>query len=567
MIKGILKKIVASTVTIAMAMTVVPTINLKSVNAETRAADYGVGKGIEWPEQTFAPFVDMGAWTTKDGYAVNGVTYLPKLSEDTGIKFFNLGFIQGTGGTANGKVKWGWAGLPALSEDSNDKWQYSGIIKSIKDLRDMGGDVTISLGGLTGTPFWEVTQDIDILAATYKDIIEGYGLTRIDLDIEGGARDKTKNIANAKAMKKVQDETGVKVILTLPVLPTGLTSLELDLMDAYLSQGVEIEMVNIMAMCYGSGTLLPGENYGTASLRAIDSTARQIKECYKKYANIDLTEAEAYRKVGVTTSVGFEGDAHPIFTKDWTELVVNHSIEKGIGMTSFWSLNRDAQLDGNKGIYAPYEHTRLNMKFGSQEPGTGGNTNSKPVFTGVDNKTITVGDTFDKMAGVKATDKEDGDLTSKISVSGDVNTSVAGSYNLTYSVTDNDNATTTVTRVITVNEKPQNSEDVNEDGKVDVADLTLVAAKYNLMTSNVGYDNKCDINNDGIIDLFDLTKVSKKIGTSGGGEENPGDIETWNPTKIYYEGDIVMYNGKKYRAKWWTRGNTPGESQEWELVQ
>jgi len=77
-------------------------------------------------------------------------------------------------------------------------------------------------------------------------------------------------------------------------------------------------------------------------------------------------------------------------------------------------------------------------------------TNEKPVINGAKNITIKVGDKFDPMAGITATDKEDGDLTSKIKVEGSVNTKKSGKYTLTYTVTDSDNNTLTVTRVITV---------------------------------------------------------------------------------------------------------------------
>ena len=53
-----------------------------------------------------------------------------------------------------------------------------------------------------------------------------------------------------------------------------------------------------------------------------------------------------------------------------------------------------------------------------------------------------VGDTFDPMADVTATDAEDGNLTTKIVVEkNDVKTDVAGKYEVTYKVTDNQGAT------------------------------------------------------------------------------------------------------------------------------
>ncbi|MFI3246124.1 MAG: glycosyl hydrolase family 18 protein [Ferrimonas sp.] len=74
----------------------------------------------------------------------------------------------------------------------------------------------------------------------------------------------------------------------------------------------------------------------------------------------------------------------------------------------------------------------------------------KPVFSGVADATVTLGSTFDPMAGVSAQDAEDGNLTSKILVLGSVNTSVAGRYTLQYSVTDSANQTVQISRVITV---------------------------------------------------------------------------------------------------------------------
>ena len=48
------------------------------------------------------------------------------------------------------------------------------------------------------------------------------------------------------------------------------------------------------------------------------------------------------------------------------------------------------------------------------------------------------------------------------------------------------------------------------------------------------------------------------------GNGNPGD--TYVSGKAYHRGDTVVFNGKTYRAKWWTRGENPETSQVWELV-
>ena len=67
--------------------------------------------------------------------------------------------------------------------------------------------------------------------------------------------------------------------------------------------------------------------------------------------------------------------------------------------------------------------------------------------------TITVGDKFNKLDGVSAIDFEDGNITDKIVVTGDVDTSKAGEYELTYEVTDKNGNKSSITVIITVVEK------------------------------------------------------------------------------------------------------------------
>ncbi|WP_237981837.1 M4 family metallopeptidase [Bacillus thuringiensis] len=73
-----------------------------------------------------------------------------------------------------------------------------------------------------------------------------------------------------------------------------------------------------------------------------------------------------------------------------------------------------------------------------------------PTLTVPAAATIHVGDSFDPMAKVKAIDKEDGDLTSKVKVDGKVDTSKAGTYVLTYTVTDSKGHEGTAKQTVTV---------------------------------------------------------------------------------------------------------------------
>ena len=72
------------------------------------------------------------------------------------------------------------------------------------------------------------------------------------------------------------------------------------------------------------------------------------------------------------------------------------------------------------------------------------------------------------MKGVTATDKEDGNITKHIKVTGSVDTNKPGTYELTYTVTDKNGNSTTTKRTITVSPKDEetsNLPEINEDNK------------------------------------------------------------------------------------------------------
>lgn len=79
--------------------------------------------------------------------------------------------------------------------------------------------------------------------------------------------------------------------------------------------------------------------------------------------------------------------------------------------------------------------------------------NKAPKITAED-KTLTVGDTFDAMKDVTATDAEDGDLTDKIVITKNtVDTSKAGKYTVVYEVTDSHGIRVVRTIYVTVQQK------------------------------------------------------------------------------------------------------------------
>ena len=117
-----------------------------------------------------------------------------------------------------------------------------------------------------------------------------------------------------------------------------------------------------------------------------------------------------------------------------------------------------------------------------------------PTINGVTDKTVTVGDTIDYMAGVTATDGKGADITSSVQVdSSAVNTGAAGTYQAAYKVTDANGYTGSATSNVTVNEKPK--EEPKEEPKQEAADNNgssnkSDSKKNNSSSSNSGSSKK-----------------------------------------------------------------------------
>lgn len=135
--------------------------------------------------------------------------------------------------------------------------------------------------------------------------------------------------------------------------------------------------------------------------------------------------------------------------------------------------------------------------------------NSAPIIKAED-KTLTVGDTFDPKADVTATDAEDGDLTDKIEVlKNEVDTTKAGKYEVTYKVTDNQGASRTKTITVTVNPK---IEPLNEAPTIDVTDKEITVGDKFDPKEGVTAKDKEDGNLTDKIEILKNTVDSSKPG-------------------------------------------------------
>ncbi|UBH09419.1 immunoglobulin-like domain-containing protein [Macrococcus armenti] len=105
--------------------------------------------------------------------------------------------------------------------------------------------------------------------------------------------------------------------------------------------------------------------------------------------------------------------------------------------------------------------------------------NTAPKIISSASNNLTVGDAFNPLTGIKATDTEDGDITSKVVVvSNNVDTTKPGTYQVVYKVTDSKGNVFTLTRTVTVNKSqvpPVTKPPVNEEHKNSVPEIKVVA--------------------------------------------------------------------------------------------
>lgn len=87
---------------------------------------------------------------------------------------------------------------------------------------------------------------------------------------------------------------------------------------------------------------------------------------------------------------------------------------------------------------------------GEKEEETPDVVNEAAVIEGLSDVNIQAGEEFDPLAGVSASDAEDGNITANIQVSGDFDVNTPGTYEVVYTVKDSAGEMTTATRSLTV---------------------------------------------------------------------------------------------------------------------
>lgn len=210
-----------------------------------------------------------------------------------------------------------------------------------------------------------------------------------------------------------------------------------------------------------------------------------------------------------------------------TDLDINVYTDKVIGTVN--DITNDTEIsytleNAANGVYGRYAEvtddfgglSRTNVNYFTVDKDM-----VKPGIILPENNIILLGAEFNPKDRVSAKDDIDGDLTSKIVVSGSVDTSKEGEYKITYTVSDSSGNTETVSRVIAV-KNFGNSNEGNNDG-VD---------KDNNDT-NIDSNNNSDIGNNS------SNSSDNEDYVSGNTTENEDKNENGNDTRLPQTGATV----------------------------
>lgn len=316
-------------------------------------------QATSWPSNLFAPYVDFTAWPPYDivGAATN-----------TGLRYVSLAFVVADTSqdptTVSPTNIPAWGGYTAYSTASAYR------LSDINTFRGLGGDVVISFGGQSGTPLAGYITNAAPLQQAYQSVIDNYSATRIDFDIEGTWADDLPSInLRSSVMKALQDAATasgktLEISLTLAVFPSGLQSDSLYVVQAAVTNGVNLSCVNIMAMDYGDDNAPnPSGQMGTYAIMAATNLFNQLKTIYQN-ANIPKTDAQLWQMVGITPMIGVNDVSDEVFEPADATNVAAFAQSQDIGMIGMWSLNRD-QSSASGVSQTPFEFTEAFLPFGS----------------------------------------------------------------------------------------------------------------------------------------------------------------------------------------------------------
>lgn len=443
------------------------------------------------PERAFAPYVDVllyPAYSITDAHA------------QTGQRYYTLAFI-----TSRNGCKPAWGGVIPLADD-----HYRSEIEA---LRRAGGDVIVSFGGAVGVELGQACTSVSALQAAYQSVIDRYALTAIDFDIEGAAvADAASVDRRNRAIAGLQAANpGLQISYTLPVLPSGLVQSGLDLLRSAKRYGARVDVVNVMAMDYGSWAAPNPE--GQMGRYAIDAGTNT-------YAQIQAIGLDA--GVGITPMIG-QNDVQTerFYVRDGEELLTWAKDRAWVKRLSMWSSNRD-------------------------NGGCAGQVHASPSCSGIAQTSLAFTRLFAAFSGTGAVGTPPNERPTVALTSPAAATTVVPGAPLTLSASaaDADGAVARVEFLV-------DDAVVGTDATSPYSITWSAPAPGTFVLAARAIDDR------------GATQRSGTVTVTADAVNGTCRYAAWAPGVVYVGGDRVAHAGREWEAKWWTQGDQPGTTGQW----
>jgi len=310
---------------LCVPLTVVLATGAVGAAAATRPASAGHSLV---PRHVYAPYFET--WT-KDSIAT--------VARHSGARYLTLAFLQTP---KRGSCSVTWNGTPSRLVGPRDPY-----IAQIRMLRAMGGNVVPSFGGFSadqgGTEIADSCTSVPKIAKAYEKVVTTYGVTRLDMDVEARSLNNKAGIARRSAAIKMLQEWAAKthhtvqIVFTIGVEPSGLPGNCFNVLKSAAAHGVRFT-VNIMAFDYYIKASKTGIEMGTAAVKALNATHRQLGHLYPR-----LSQSRLWALEGITLLPGI--DDYPKKT-EVTHLpdasrVENFAAAHKLPELSIWAIQRD----------------------------------------------------------------------------------------------------------------------------------------------------------------------------------------------------------------------------------
>jgi len=277
------------------------------------AAGPAAAAGSAFPAHYAAPYLQINSSDAGDMAADMAAT---------GLKYYTLAFLTPQSGCT-----------PEWEDGGNSVGAFTSQVSAIQAA---GGNVIISFGGEPdGNNPNEIAQtctNVSQLTAAYQNVVNTYGVTRLDFDIEGSVlSDTAATSLRDQALAALQaEDPAVQVDFTLAVDPNGLptgSGSEYALLQDAQAKGVKVSVVNIMTMDFGAGS-----NDLADAESAAEGTANQLAGLY------GISTSAAYGMMGLTPIAGTNDDG-TVFSTANAQSLESFAASNGIAELSFWEVD------------------------------------------------------------------------------------------------------------------------------------------------------------------------------------------------------------------------------------